>query len=274
MVMYNYEDEWRNSTYGWKLSQVYRNTTNMADTNTVNTLWAVDVFSRTGTSNSLYSSPITRPYMEDWVYGYEPSIWTANSWPMGLLSNFLDATSGLLVMDPKAYKPEYRVMQVDHCWSEKYEAPCRLSIANSLLLIVCIMCALKCTLCYLVLRLRVWGDDNPLMTPGDAIASFIARPSEETKGMCTLSLEDLKSLPANTQLGLGDTTHGYNLLQGPRQWHTTSVRRFGKAVPRSIWILSSLLIGSSLAVAGAMLGLSLRGQSLYVDLELCHSHTT
>ncbi|KAM0492792.1 hypothetical protein ACHAP8_009644 [Fusarium lateritium] len=262
MVIYDYEDGWRNSTDGWKLSQVYKNTTNMTDVNAVNTLWAVDAYARTGTASKPGNGPIVQPYRTSYRLDEPPR--EVSAWPILGLINYLDPISGILVTDVSAYKPEYRVMQVDHCWSERYEAPCRLSIANSLLLIVCIMCALKCTLCFLVLRLRVWGDDNPLMTPGDAIASFIARPSEETRGMCTLSLGDLKRSPVSPDLAVGDTTQGYKLLQGPRQWHTTSVRKFGKAVPRNIWILSSLLIGSSLAVAGTMLGISLREQSLYV----------
>ncbi|KAI1070328.1 hypothetical protein LB507_010271 [Fusarium sp. FIESC RH6] len=257
MVMYNYEDEWRNSTKGWRLSQVYKNTTGMNDTDIVNPLWTVDGFTRSGRNED--------PIASTWGYNYEfqdgTEVWKTGGWHMLDAFNILNPTSGLLVMDYKLYKPEYRVMQVDHCWSERHEAPCRLSVANSLLLIVCIMCGLKCALCFLVLKLRVWGNENPLMTPGDAIASFISRPDEETRGMCTLSLGDLKKLPAKTQLGLGDSTQAYKWLQGPRQWYSPS-RKFGKAVPRNIWILSSLLIGSSLTVAGVMLGISLRDQSL------------
>ncbi|KAJ4128825.1 hypothetical protein NW768_007344 [Fusarium equiseti] len=261
MVMYNYEDQWRNSTKGWKLNQVYKNVTSMSDTDTINPLWTVKGFTRNGQRNGALSGPISGTYEVIYDWDAHKDVWRAGEWSMLQASNTFDPTSGLLIMDYKLYKPEYRVMQVDHCWSERYEAPCRLSIANSLLLIVCIMCGLKCILCFLVLKLRVWGDENPLMTPGDAIASFISRPDEETRGMCTLSLEDLKKLPARTQLGLGDSTQAYKWLQGPRQWYTSS-RKFGKAVPRNIWILSSLLIGSSLTVGGVMMGISLREQSL------------
>ncbi|CAG7564335.1 unnamed protein product [Fusarium equiseti] len=231
MVMYNYEDEWRNSTKGWKLNQVYKNITGMNDTDIINPLWTVTGFTRSGQSNGMLSGqsngmlsgqsnempsgPISGKYEASYNWDEDKNVWRAGEWSMLQASNTLDPSSGLLVMDYKLYKPEYRVMQVDHCWSEKYEAPCRLSIANSLLLIVCIMCGIKSILCFLVLKFRVWGDENPLMTPGDAIASFISRPDEETRGMCTLSLEDLKKLPAKTQLGLGDSTQAYKWLQGP-----------------------------------------------------------
>ncbi|GKU08207.1 hypothetical protein FLAG1_08581 [Fusarium langsethiae] len=238
MVIYDYEDEGRNSTNGWKLSQVYKNTTNMTDIDTVNPLWAVDAFARTGNVNALDNGPIA-PSLKRYPSSGSRylGLYNGHVWILKGLPTILDTSSGILVMDPSTYKPEYRVMQVGHCWSEK---------------------------------LRVWGNENPLMTPGDAIASFIARPDEETRGMCTLSLEDLKRPPASPGLVVGDTTRGYKLLQGPRQWHTTSARKFGKALPRSIWIVSSLLIGSSLVVAGTMLGISLREQSL-ADARFAHS---
>ncbi|UZP38830.1 hypothetical protein NXS19_006646 [Fusarium pseudograminearum] len=213
MVIYDYDDLWRNSTDGWKLSQVYKNTTNMTDINAVNTLWAVDGFTRTGDKNKYGNGAIAETYR--YYSNLDGDSWKASfrqtpTWEMSGLINFLDPTTGILVMDPKAYKSQYRVMLVDHCWSEK--------------------------------------------------------------GMCTLSLEDLKKRPANTELALGDTTQGYKVLQGPRQWQRTSVRKFGKAVPRNIWILSSLLIGSSLIVAATMLGISVRGQRVS-DARFGHSPT-
>lgn len=62
MVMYNYEDEWRNSTKGWKLSQVYMNITGMNDTDIVNPLWVVDGFMRSGRSYGALNGPISKNY--------------------------------------------------------------------------------------------------------------------------------------------------------------------------------------------------------------------
>lgn len=266
--MHNFEDGWENRTNGWKISEVFKNTTgikNMTNTNTANPLWAVDFYVRTGNPQVDFNGGITTT---NWHIS--PGARLARStrkpslWVMKDTVNHLDTNTGLLVMDPEFITPEYRVMKVDYCWSEEYEARCRLSIANILLLIVCIMCALKCVLCFSVLRLRVWGDDNPLMTPGDAIASFISRPDKETKDMCTLSLHDLRRSPFSKLLRSRVTIQGGHWLQGPRQWHTSSSSKFGKAVPRSIWVLSSLLIGSSLTVMGTMLGIALSHQSLSV----------
>lgn len=97
--------------------------------------------------------------------------------------------------------------------------------------------------------------------PGDAMASFISKPDEETKGMCTLTLKDLTSLPDKTEVRSGTSAEGFEWLKGPRRWRTPS-RKFGTAVPRKIWIISYLLIRSSLVVAATMLGLALGDQSL------------
>ncbi|KAF4430476.1 hypothetical protein FACUT_8842 [Fusarium acutatum] len=276
MIIYDFDDIYRNETVGWKRADVLMNTTNTTDLNVMNPLWTVDAFTRTGrtsqssSSQNQYMSNPEPSYLVSTLpdeYGNtEPNqrayITVYGTWDMQGTRNVFDPQSGAIITDPRVFKTKYRVMQVDRCYSEKYEAPCRLSIANSLLLIVCIMCLFKTVLCLLVLKLRVWGDENPLMTPGDAIASFISRPDEETRGMCTLTMEDLRKTAKPTQTRLGETDQNYKWLQGPRQWQNNSPRRFGKAVPRNIWVLSSLLIGCSLIVASVMLSIAIQGQSL------------
>ncbi|KAI6754551.1 hypothetical protein HG530_012303 [Fusarium avenaceum] len=243
MVMQDYEDFDGNLTKGWKRGEVLKNTTGVPDLNVTTQLWGVSGFSRTGKTG--YNSAISEPKSESWGGQGLDARSPANRMIMQGTTNVFDPISGVMVMDPQ--------------W---YEAPCRLSVANSLLLIVCIMCTFKCVLCFLVLKLRVWGDENPLMTPGDAIASFIAKPDEETKGMCTLSSQDLKKNPNKKAPGLGDISQNYKWLQGPRQWQATSARRFGKAVPVTIWAISAVLIGSSLIVAAVMLNIAIRGQPI------------
>ncbi|KAF4456361.1 hypothetical protein F53441_1520 [Fusarium austroafricanum] len=99
----------------------------------------------------------------------------------------LDPTTGVLGMTTE-YKPAFETMKIDYCLSESFQAPCRLSIANPLLLIVCIMCILKCLLCSYTFKAKPWGDEDPLMTVGDGIASFVAKPDAGTKGMFSFSI--------------------------------------------------------------------------------------
>ncbi|RBQ71034.1 hypothetical protein FVER53590_13636 [Fusarium verticillioides] len=284
MIIYDFDDIYRNETVGWKRADVLLNTTNTADLNVTNPLWTVDAFTRTGrtsegsgSTNQYLSNPgpsyLVSTTPDEYGYtqpGSRSYMTVYGTWDMQGTRNIFDPQSGAIITDPRVFKTKYRVMQVDRCYSEKYEAPCRLSIANSLLLIVCIMCLFKTVLCLLVLKLRVWGDENPLMTPGDAIASFISRPDEETRGMCTLTMDDLRKTAKPTPTRLGEMNQNYKWLQGPRQWQNNSPRRFGKAVPRNIWVLSSLLIGSSLIVASVMLSIAINGQSLS-DSKFMHA---
>ncbi|KAF4499899.1 hypothetical protein FAGAP_3900 [Fusarium agapanthi] len=96
------------------------------------------------------------------------------------------AGTGVIHMNETKYKPAFQTMKVDYCLSERFHAPCRLSIANPLLIIVCIMCITKCLLCIYTLKVRSWSTEEPLMTVGDAISSFVAKPDT-----CTLDAEDL-----------------------------------------------------------------------------------
>ncbi|KAH7240125.1 uncharacterized protein BKA55DRAFT_666059 [Fusarium redolens] len=246
MIIYDYDDIYRNETVGWKRADVLMNTTNTTDLNVINPLWTVDTFTRTGRTSSVSGS--TNQYLSNPQANYlvstspdrlgntmpddGPSIINIyGMWVMQGTRNIFDAQSGAIITDPTVFKNKYRVMQVDRCYSEKYEAP------------------------YFSMR-------SGFEAAGDAIASFISRPDEETRGMCTLTMEDLRKTSKPTPTRLGETNQNYKWLQGPRQWHNDSPRKFGKAVPRNIWILSSLLIGCSLIVASVMLSIAVQGQSL------------
>jgi hypothetical protein len=268
LIAYDFDDLSRNSTKGWRRADVLKNTSNITNLNTWNPLLTVDTFWRTGRSLGQFDNAVgdhgymSNPDPASIGLGYDLSFTINGSWVMDSSYNVFDAVSGVIVLDPGVFNSKHRVLLVDRCYSEKYKAPCRLSIANSLLLVVCIMCLFKCILCILVLKLRVWGNENPLMTPGDAIASFISRPDDETRGMCTLSLADLKKTPKRTQFGLRGAAPQYKWLQGPRQWQGLQERKFGNAVPTTIWVQSSLLIGSALVVAMVMLGIAIVNQPL------------
>lgn len=162
----------------------------------------------------------------------------------------LDPDTGAIYMNETKYEPAFRTMKVDYCLSEIFHAPCRLSIANPLLLIVCIMCISKCLLCSYTLKVRSWSTEEPLMTVGDAISSFIAKPDTCTKGICTLDAEDLH-MKLDPERALGSS----------RPWKKKQVVS-GNAVNPGIWILSYMLIGSLLVLGGLLLAPALQTQSL------------
>lgn len=219
------------------------------DRDVVNSLWWSQKYYRSGTRNG-------NGYLDYTKISYAlPSTNDAED----MMPN-LNPVSGEIVMRDYFYRPAYLDMQVQYCLSERFQAPCRLTVSNPLLLVVCIMCIFKTLLCMLVLvvGLRLQKDDSsPLITPGDAIASFIVRPDLETKGMCTLNRSDLTKIRTHAQPAL------INSSPKIRQWHLSPKRRLSAGVPRHIWVLSVLLITCSLCIALAMFVQAIREQSMY-----------
>ncbi|KAH7002924.1 hypothetical protein EDB82DRAFT_531416 [Fusarium venenatum] len=258
-IMYDYDDLNLTSTKGWKPVDVKKDTNNLKDINKINPVWGYNTMIYT----ELFGDPIQTTKVQPFPlshYDVAPK-WISNVWQIEDTTNVFDPVSGVFITDPRYFKDGHRVLQVDHCLSERFTAPCQVRIANSLLLIVCVMCAIKCVLCVLVLKLR--GDEKPFITPGDAIASFIARPDEETKGMCTLNITDLKRNTIKGTRGVGDTNRTQKWLQSPRQWHVdATTRRFRNAVPRLIWLVTFVLIGSALITAMSMLIVAASDQPL------------
>jgi hypothetical protein len=246
------------STTGWTRRQVMSNTTlteilfgwnGFDDRDVTNSLWWSQKYYRSGARDG-------SGYLDYTKINYAlPSTTDARD----IMPN-LDPVSGEISMSNFSYRTAYQNMQVKYCLSESFQAPCRLTVANPLLLVVCIMCTFKTLLCILVLTVglrRHKEDSSPLITPGDAIASFIVRPDPETKGMCTLNQSDV----------IGTSTHAQPALitSSPkiRQWYPFAKRRLSDGVPRHIWVLSVLLITCSLSVALAMFMQAIKEQSMY-----------
>ncbi|KAF5243582.1 hypothetical protein FANTH_8161 [Fusarium anthophilum] len=215
----------------WTRSNVVKGVDGWDDREAPNSLWSAGRYDRFRDSRGL----ITNSTNNNTVPGYYVQ---------------LDPDTGVIHMNETKYKPAFQTMKVDYCLSETFHAPCRLSIANPLLLIVCIMCITKCLLCAYTLKVRSWSIEEPLMTVGDAIASFIAKPDTYTKGMCTLNAEDLR-------MRLGPD----RALGSSRVWKKKQVVA-GNAVNPGIWILSYMLIGSLVVLSGLLLAPALQTQSL------------
>jgi hypothetical protein len=215
----------------WTRENVVKVNNGWDDFNATNSLWFAGRYNRLRDSRGL----ITNSTDNNTVPGYYMQ---------------LDPDTGVIHMNETEYKPAFQTMKVDYCLSERFDAPCRLSIANPLLLIVCIMCITKCLLCAYTLKVRSWSAEDPLMTVGDAISSLIAKPDNCTKGMCTLDAEDLHmKLDPDRELGTS------------RVWKKKQAVA-GNAVNPGVWILSYMLIGSLLVLSGLLLAPALQTQSL------------
>jgi hypothetical protein len=156
------------------------------------------------------------------------------------------------------YPPELRNMKAEYCMSELWTAPCRVEVDNALLTTVAILCAAKCILCIIVLVTA--PRSTPLITPGDAIESFITKPDPTSAGMCTFSCGDFNQ----KQRQWGEVA-AFRWVPGARPWGQTKLkisRRSIYAVPLGIWMWSYLLIGGSLITASVFVGISMREQSI------------
>ncbi|KAF3026634.1 hypothetical protein E8E14_014475 [Neopestalotiopsis sp. 37M] len=141
-----------------------------------------------------------------------------------------------------------RSLQIDHCLAEP--VVCQVRAANTLILIVVICVLFKIATCsFLLLTLK----DVSLVTPGDAIESFISNPDHITNGLGSLALHAAQGLETNPRKVYSTVRNPeLTLSLQPRRW-VAEARRVYSAVYRGIWVqayypifllLAALLVGT------------------------------
>ncbi|KAK1833344.1 hypothetical protein QBC39DRAFT_254656 [Podospora conica] len=80
---------------------------------------------------------------------------------------------------------------VEYCYSLPSQEHCKLQFSRDLLITVIVLNLLKAVL--MLACTFGWKDEPPLLTVGDAIASFIDRPDDSTADMCLLSKKRVES---------------------------------------------------------------------------------
>ncbi|KAK7917378.1 hypothetical protein PG985_010986 [Apiospora marii] len=161
----------------------------------------------------------------------------AASLDLGITMNL---STGRVDQGPKTrnlLKDDYYGMKAHYCPSEPYGVDCKIDVNNQLLGIVCLVCLSKSIICCIILVKHRKRD--PLVTPGDAIESFIVRPDGTTLGLCSWSRKDFAVRKSHSDSWQPVST----------SWKTRT-RRFGSAIPVSIWASSYFVITLWLAVGG------------------------
>lgn len=127
--------------------------------------------------------------------------------------------------------PGARDLQIDHCLAEP--TTCQVRVSNILILIVMVCVLVKICTCILLLGVL---SDMSLVTPGDAIQSFISEPDPITKGISTLGLSEAQDLEFQRR-EIYPTLSDPNLTfrTQPRRWDG-AVRRLYTSVSRGIWV--------------------------------------
>lgn len=83
--------------------------------------------------------------------------------------------------------------QIEYCLSGNVNQLCRLQFNETLAIIVIVFNAIKVlTLIYVFFAVK----ENPLLTMGDAVASFLKRPDDTTRGLCLVSKRSIKQWSA------------------------------------------------------------------------------
>ena len=166
----------------------------------------------------------------------------------------LDPKSRNITINSTCSTRPLATLQAAYCLAEPWVAPCELHVQNLTLMIVCIFCLVKSVVCLVsIILLR---HDNPLITPGDAIESFIAMPDPHTEDMCWTSQRPERvggkswwRIWTWIWTSMTGRRRRRHWAKGPRQWKTRP-RRLGSIVPWYIWLLSyactGYMIGSGL----------------------------
>ena len=145
-----------------------------------------------------------------------------------------------VVADAAQWAPQG--IPADHCLSEKVEGECGYNV-NIAILIVVVVCNLGKVLSMLYVAFYI--KDDPLMTVGDAVQSFLSRPDKATTGMCLISKADVVAKSAITMFDPEPKPYQSNLLQ----WRTAASNRR--------WTLFTLLFLAAILTITGLLGLAI-----------------
>ena len=83
----------------------------------------------------------------------------------------------------ETWKPFHK--PVEYCYSLPSEEHCKLQFSVGLLVTVVVLNLVKAGL--MLACALGWREEPPLLTVGDAVASFLERPDASTRGMCLLT---------------------------------------------------------------------------------------
>jgi hypothetical protein len=114
---------------------------------------------------------------------------------------------------------------VDYCLSERADPHCKLQFVPAIAILVTMLNLFKAGLILFVAFSAT--DEEPLLTMGDAVASFLEQEDPTTRNMCLLTLHDVKN-----------SRHYFRV--GPREW-TNEKRRWKDVTSRRRRITTTLM---------------------------------
>ncbi|KAI1354006.1 hypothetical protein F5Y01DRAFT_322260 [Xylaria sp. FL0043] len=133
-------------------------------------------------------------------------------------------------------------LSVDYCLAQPVETTCQVGVSPILLLVTTVTVIAKTITAVVVTSVLSCAREVPLVTPGDAVASFITKPDAVTVGYCSMSRRDIRKAFESSSLSPSPEV---------RPWYGLR-KRWGSAIPRSNWVMSYFLIAVGIGVCGGL----------------------
>ncbi|KAI0972797.1 hypothetical protein F4678DRAFT_429407 [Xylaria arbuscula] len=131
------------------------------------------------------------------------------------------------------FNNKFDSLRVNHCLAQPIQPMCKIGLSNALLLTVILSILVK-VITGGVLAWRL--PSASLVTPGDAIESFILYPDSTTKGLGTLDIVDAQQIEFGKREIWFDTLYPeFTTTLRPRK-RMESLRRLGSIIPYTAWL--------------------------------------
>lgn len=187
------------------------------------------------------SGALGEPSGVDWIGGAK----LQGSW------RFPFRPENMTVPSSFGYDEKFNEMVVKHCRAEPNpEYVCKLGLAPPLLLVVIGCVFIKGMICTGILFSLT---HTSLVTPGDAISSFISKPDPNTAGLATMELADAQRLEYLSTEVLPVSC----LFNGPRarRWKP-HFPRFKSLLSVALWVRTYATLVGGIALLGTVLGMT------------------
>ncbi|KAF2838244.1 hypothetical protein M501DRAFT_1053069 [Patellaria atrata CBS 101060] len=163
------------------------------------------------------------------------------------------AEMNALLAHPEKWAPA--TTTVEYCLSEPVEEKCTVQFHIGILSIVIICNLIKAAA--MVASVYSFGslEDSPLLTLGDAVASFMERPDDNTRGICLATKTSIDTY--QTEVGKEETPRPYE----------TPVKHWIAAISRKRWYTTLVLTFIAFIVCVWMLGWSIKATAGPKDIK-------
>ncbi|KAH8204518.1 hypothetical protein TruAng_001292 [Truncatella angustata] len=159
------------------------------------------------------------------------------------------------VRESLGYNDTFNSLDVNYCLALPVNK-CKIGVSNTLVLIVLVCILVKLLTCVMVIRNLT--HHMSLITPGDAMESFISRPDTRTEGLGTLDITDSERLEFGPRTLSTEASSDLTQIIRPRRWQTKP-RRYIGMVPRAAWTRTYCLLFCAIVFLVVCVALALDG---------------